>query len=113
MPCGGSFPLTFSIHPCPFLRCAEDRASVCSYPSGANVCFASPRRGKQYDGVGREKQSTRCLADYATCPKYQQRLAMLASGELVKQEPTVVRKGALGWLSRIRFPPWKRLEHDR
>lgn len=55
---------------CSYLGCAEDRLSVCGYPSRANSCYAGARSCKAGKSLNLEQQERFCLAIYQECPRY-------------------------------------------
>jgi hypothetical protein len=63
---------------CPYLAGRPPCGTHHLFPSGTNVCWASPREEKPYRPVSREMQADRCFAGaegLAVCERYQQALA--------------------------------------
>ena len=63
---------------CPYLAGRPPCGTHHLFPSGTNVCWASPREEKPYRAISRETQAERCFGGsegLAGCDRYQQALA--------------------------------------
>lgn len=63
---------------CPYLAGRPPCGTHHMFPSGTNVCWASPRAEKPYGAVSRETQAEHCFGsaeEMAGCERYQQALA--------------------------------------
>jgi hypothetical protein len=75
---GGKAEPLEGFHKCPYLAGRPPCGTHHLFPSGTNVCWASPGEEKPYRGIRHETQESRCFGGpegQAGCERYQQAVA--------------------------------------